>query len=70
MARKSKEELTTKMHSELKVSDDIDHKHTVWTALGVIHNGLMTRAQAKEAYNLTEEDLLKYEAEWLEEEDQ
>lgn len=55
--RKSKEELTTEMHSEFSVSEETDRKHIIITAQGVVDDGLMTKTEALKAYGLNKEDL-------------
>jgi len=63
---KGRDELTTEMHSEFEVDDDIDQKHATWTALlDVISSGAMDEAEAMEDYGVSNADLDKYKSEWL-----
>jgi hypothetical protein len=51
------DELTTKMHGELQVTEDMDKVHRIITVRNVIDMGLMTKAQALDAYGISDEDL-------------
>ncbi len=58
-----KEELTTKMHGELSISEADELKFRVFTALEVISIGA-TRAEAMEDYNVTADQLDQHQAEY------
>jgi hypothetical protein len=51
------DELTTKMHEELQVTDEMDKVHRIITVQNIIDMGLITKAQALDAYGISEEDL-------------
>lgn len=63
--RPSKEEFTEAMHSELGISEADEVKQRVWTALRVMKKGLFSREKTLSVYQVTEEDMQKYEPEWL-----
>jgi len=62
--RKNKEELTTKMHSEFTVTDEMDRKHITWSVLDMIDQKVLTKAEAMEIYGITQKDLDNYQDEW------
>ena len=55
------DELTKKMHGELAISAATEIKHRVFTALMTIDEGLFSREEAMEVYNLRAKQLDKYE---------
>lgn len=58
-----KEELTTAMHAEFRVTRATDRKHRAWVALEALHNG-MKLDDALYAYGVTMGDLKRYNPEF------
>ena len=56
-----KDELTTAMHAELTISKETEMKHRVFTAIESIDDGTFTREEAMDAYNITLDQLRKWE---------
>ena len=53
------------MHSELGISEADEVKQSVWTALRVMKKNLFSREKTLSLYKVTEEDIQKYQPEWL-----
>ena len=58
------DEFTEAMHGELSISKATDIKHRVFTALNTIYSGTFTRAEAIEAYGVTDKQIQKHEVEY------
>lgn len=58
------DEFTEAMHSELSISKVTDIKHRVFTALLAIDSSIFTRADAAEAYGVTDKQIRKHEPEY------
>jgi hypothetical protein len=58
------DELTEAMHGELSISKATEIKHRVFTALLAIDNNIFNRADAAEAYGVTDKQIRKHEAEY------
>lgn len=59
-----KDELTEAMHGELSISPEDELKFRVFTVLEVLECGIFERDEALKVYNITEEQILQYEAEY------
>lgn len=59
----SKEELTTKMHSEFNISDEATIKLTAFMALSDMNEFNYSIAEASELYSISESEILKYKDE-------
>lgn len=60
----SKEELTTKMHSEFNVSPETDVKHIAFAALSRIKKYGYTMEEVLSIFDITEKQILQHEAEF------
>ncbi len=61
-----KEELTTAMHTEFTVDAETDLKHRVWVLLSECDRLNRDYKKLLEVYELTEEDVKKYQNSYLE----
>ena len=61
-----KEELTTEMHAEFSVSEEIDERNRVWTLLSECDRRNLQPEELIEVYDLTIEQIEKHQKSYLE----